>query len=252
MKEDWSWQERYEYTDSGSIPVTLSISSSSDGTITIKGTQTFIDNVRFILKELYEYLPERYGQAIRCLPEVVYSQNPLYGRDGRRVLARSDGKFAIDGSENFGNFRHIFLHEIGHKWCGKQYNDWSEQAAEQYSQTVLAELQNCLREVYPDMYYQNIERGQSMQKQTSSWLGEYDAYFKRNIPHITLEPKGQGRESIPPKPEDWPIIWTEDGTGQIRISYPGSNWEFLIRVEAGGLQAYETDGTPLGPVRKTK
>lgn len=100
----------------------------------VEGPPQFIAAVDGLLTQLRERTPQRYEEVITYLPKAVYDPSilsiPAHGL--------ADGRFAIDGTDPF--FRFVFLHEVGHNVHGKQFDDWSENAANAYAHTVLQEF----------------------------------------------------------------------------------------------------------------
>jgi hypothetical protein len=99
----------------------------------VDGPPQFVAAVDHLLTQLRERTPHRYEEVITYLPKAVYDPSilsiPAHGL--------ADGRFAMDGTEPY--FRFIFLHEVGHTVHGKQFGDWSEDAATAYAHTVIHE-----------------------------------------------------------------------------------------------------------------
>lgn len=101
-------------------------------TLPISGPPQFEQAVYRVLNELKANAPHRYQEVLEYLPKAEYDAS-LGG------WSYSDGRFGIDGS-NYGSFRWVFLHEVGHNVRGEQWNNWSEEAASTYANQVCTEL----------------------------------------------------------------------------------------------------------------
>jgi hypothetical protein len=111
----------------------------------VVGPPPFMHTVYRVLDELRAAAPRRYHEAVTYLPKAVFDSS-------LEVAGRADGLFAYDGSghidrgggwytyNDYDAFRHTFLHEVGHNVRGKQRDDWSEDAANEYAATVIWEL----------------------------------------------------------------------------------------------------------------
>lgn len=105
----------------------------------IAGPPQFGVAVRRILADLRERAPQRYREAVGSLPKAVYDPDRLRQETNDGTLARSDGIFAIDGSD-YEAFRFVFLHEVGHNVAQRNGGDNSEAAADDYANRVIREL----------------------------------------------------------------------------------------------------------------
>jgi hypothetical protein len=106
--------------------------SRADFPIIDNGNPQFSPGVNRILDELEQKVPEHFREVLEYLPKAEYNAS-LGG------YSYSDGRFSIDASR-YENFRWVFLHEAGHNIRGKQNNDWSEEAANDYANQVTALL----------------------------------------------------------------------------------------------------------------
>lgn len=105
--------------------------------IRIEGPPQFISDVESVLAELQSWQSQRYREAVAAFSQVVYDPTRLRGE----AWARSDGVFGIhSGIVGADAFRAVFLHEVGHTVAIRQRGDHSEEAAEAYAASVLAEL----------------------------------------------------------------------------------------------------------------
>jgi len=102
----------------------------------IIGGSRFKEAVRRVLQELKEKAPHRYAEAVTLLPKAEYV---AFNEQDHRFSGRSDGLFTMDGS-NYESFRWVFLHEVGHNVAYKANKDYSEEAANNYANQVIAEL----------------------------------------------------------------------------------------------------------------
>jgi len=111
----------------------------------IEGPDNFQTAVKRVLKELQEHAPQRYQEVLNYFPRAIY--DPEHVRAGGDWAALSSGQFAMDGSERYEDFRHVFLHESGHNVLGRQWDDGRlqyiapERLANLYSDTVVKELE---------------------------------------------------------------------------------------------------------------
>ncbi len=88
-----------------------------------------------LLGELSERAPRRFQEALTHLPMAVHDPGiPDPDADGR-----ADGRFAVDGAV-YDRLRLALLHAAGHNVAGKDRDDWSEDAADDYVRAVVAEL----------------------------------------------------------------------------------------------------------------
>jgi len=111
----------------------------------VLGPPPFMHSVYRVLNELRDKTPARYQEVVEHLPKVVFDSS-------LESAGRSDGRFSLDGSghiyrgggwytvNDYDAFRYIFLHEVGHNVCGKQRDDWSEDAADGYAAMVISEM----------------------------------------------------------------------------------------------------------------
>jgi hypothetical protein len=130
-------ERRKKYSDAAGLPLRTDLH--------IVGPPPFMHSVYRVLDELKEKSPRRYSEAVTYLPEAVFDSS-------LQLAGRADGRFSLDGSghidrgggwysrNDYDSFRHTFLHEVGHNVCGKQRDDWSEDAANGYAAMVTQEL----------------------------------------------------------------------------------------------------------------
>lgn len=109
----------------------------------IIGPPQFVRSVNQVLTQLQCYAPDRYVEAILYLPKV---QLVCLCKE-HDFAANSSGLFTIDGSgdnslqkNTFDWFKSVYFHEVGHNVRGRQEHNWSELAANQYSEMVQAEV----------------------------------------------------------------------------------------------------------------
>jgi hypothetical protein len=106
----------------------------------IEGPPAFEESVLRILTELLEKTPHRHQEVLEYLPRAVHGQLES-GREGFRLLGRSDGTFSVDASDiGYEDFRWIFLHEVGHNINWHRDQNRTEEAANDYANHVTAEL----------------------------------------------------------------------------------------------------------------
>ncbi|HLW02684.1 MAG TPA: hypothetical protein VKT82_28780 [Ktedonobacterales bacterium] len=111
------------------------------------GNQAFQKTVEDVLAEMKSKVPYRYTEVMRFFDKAEYV--PKFAEE---FSGRSDGLFTIDGSGNGTRlnspewFRHVFLHEVGHRvtfWLYGYHtmdNQTMEDKANQYADQVMEEM----------------------------------------------------------------------------------------------------------------
>jgi hypothetical protein len=126
----------YEGVTVGSSPYKLFPPyPKSNRRVPVNGPPQFIDAVCRLMSELRQKTPEHYQEMLAYMPRIVYVKGSSIGG----ATARSDGSFAIDGS-NFNTFVFVAAHELGHNLNDVRYGDSSENAANAYATTVTKNL----------------------------------------------------------------------------------------------------------------
>ncbi len=119
----------------GEIVDTFPVRGRSRAGFPILGSDQFQTTVNRVLDELEQRTPNRYREVLEYLPKAEYDPSiihiPAHGL--------SDGRFSLDGSD-YGYFRWVFLHEVGHQVEGLNNHNWSQEAANTYANQVIAEI----------------------------------------------------------------------------------------------------------------